>query len=289
MPPNAPPMPNMPAANLPGAVPPQAPPQQMPPQPIPPQQMPPGSAMQLNPAYAHTGMATASLVLGIVSLPASILNLLTLPIPVTAIVLGIISLNRKKSFALAGIVLGVIGLILSGVVLAVGLHIEHQKNANKLTPAASGGFSVDANCYSFALPSHFSQRDISKNSDCVTEIIKSDGSDDMAVESSSTAARVADKDMDAYLKSVMDEMRKKVGSNMNITSTKYIDLDGVRAYEAIGTETEANYKYGGMLVALSPRDYTSTSGTTLRGFVIAFDSSTSQTRLDEIVNSWHWK
>lgn len=248
----------------------------------------PGQPMQLNPAYSHTGMATASLILGIISLPASILNILTLPIPITAIVLGFISLKRKKSFALAGIILGVIGIILSAVVLAVGVHVL-KKNA-VTTNSATGATSVNSNCYSFSLPSTLSKQDISKNADCVTLVIKSDNTEDLVVNSTSLKSAVSDADRDKYLKSIIESGMSDLNpSKYSITNSGYIDIDGARAYRVKGTENQGNYKYLSVLAVLSPKSYMSANGSKLQAFIIASDSATDANQLDGVVNSWHWK
>jgi len=252
----------------------------------------PQGPMQLNPAYGHTGLATASLILGIVSLPASILNILTLPIPIVAIVLGIISLKRKKSFAVAGIVLGVIGIILSAIVLVVGLKIEQNKKASQSASSLTNGVSgsnLNSTCYSFSLPEGFTNSDVQKNSDCVTVLLKADSTDDLEVNTFGLASPVSDAERDAYLKNLVSEFQTQVGGNIQITSTKFMTLDGVRAYEATGTENQGNYKYIGFIAVLAPKDYISVTGAKLRAFVVAYDSASSQDRLDKLAQSWHWQ
>ncbi len=248
--------------------------------------------MQLNPAYGNDKLATASLVLGIVSLPASILNVLTLPIPITAIVLGAISLKRKKSFAVAGIVLGVIGIILSAVVLVVGLRIEHDKKASQAGSTLSHGVSgsnLNSTCYSFSLPNVFTTADVKKNLDCVTVVLKADSTDDLLVNSSELASPVAVSDRDAYLKNLIAEFQTQIGSSIQVTSTKFTTLDGVRAYQVTGSENHGNYRYFGITAVLAPKDYFSVTGAKLRAFIVVYDSSTSQNRLDELAGSWHWQ
>lgn len=257
-----------------------------------PQQAPaPAPNMQLNPAYTNHKLATASLILGIVSLPASILNLLTLPIPIIAIVLGIVGLKQKKNFAVAGIILGVIGIILSSVVIVVGLNVEHHKKAlQAVSPLSHGvsGSDLSSTCFSFTLPEVFTKDDVQKNSDCITTLVTANSTDDLLVNSSSLASPVADSDKDAYLKNISAELLSQIGSKVEVSSTKFVTLDGVRAYQVTGTETYGNYKYFGILAALAPKDYISVTGVKLRAFAIAYDSSTSQDRLDKLAQSWHW-
>jgi len=263
------------------------------PQPIAPAPMSagPAPAMQLNPAYGHDKLAIASLILGIVSLPASILTLFTLPIPVTAIVLGMVSLKRKKSFAVAGIVLGIVGIILSVVLLVVGMKVEQNKKNQSGSSTSKGVTATDikSNCYSFSLPDGFSKTDVNKNEDCVTIMIKSNQQDDLVVNSSDLASPVADADRDAYLKSLVSEFQVQVGSAFHATDSKYVEIDGVRAYQVTGTENHGAYKYAGFLAVLSPKDYISVTGVKLRAFIVAYDSATSQDRLDKLAQSWHWQ
>jgi len=281
MPPNPQPMPATPQGMP-------AQPMGPPPQPMspPPQPQMPGQPMQLNPVYGHTGMATASLVLGIISLPASILNILTLPIPITAIVLGFVSLKRKRGFAIAGIVLGFIGIILSAIVLAVGMHV-----INKQKTASVSGANVDSNCFSLSMPGNLGSSDVTKNSDCTIVAINKLSTEDLAIGSVQQTTTVQGKDVDTYLKSIMDEGLKSsaISSKGTVTSSQYTSIDGVRAYEVLGTETQGNYKYFGLLVTMAPKDYLSVSGAKLRTFVIASDSSTNKTAIEDVASSWHWK
>jgi len=86
-------------------------------------------AIQQNPYAAgggdkSSGRATASLVLGIVGLIAWFLPIFGVPVTVTGLVLGILSLKGpKRAFAIAGIVLCVIGLLASMVNGALGAYL----------------------------------------------------------------------------------------------------------------------------------------------------------------------
>lgn len=250
--------------------------------------------MQLNPAYGHDKLAVASLVLGIVSLPASILTIFTLPIPVTGIVLGIISLKRNKGLAIAGIILSIIGIALSVGILVMGVRSTSQKQASRngsivTTKSGSGSTKVTSNCYSFNLPTQFVATDIIKNEDCLTSIVKEDSTEDIVINSTSVRSQVSAADTDVYLKGVAAATERLIGDKVTITSREFITIDGVRAYKGVGGESSGNYKYGGYLVALAPRDYTSDSGSKLKAFIIAYDSATSQDRLTELAQAWHWQ
>ncbi len=251
--------------------------------------------MQLNPAYGHDKLAVASLVLGIVSLPASILTIFTLPIPITGIVLGIISLKRNKGMAIAGMILSTIGIILSVAIIVFSMRAASNKNAttsknntSSTTETQDEASIVSSNCYKFSLPKPFTQADVIKNTDCITEVITEANDDDIVV-NSSTSRDVPANELDSYLKNVAATAERKMGSKIKFNTHSFITLDGVRAYQATATENSGPYKYAGYIIALSPKDYTSVNGSKLRAFIIAYDSATSKDRLDELVKSWHWQ
>jgi hypothetical protein len=71
-----------------------------------------------------SGQATASLVLGIVSLIAWLLPIVGLPVAITGLVLGILSASGvKRGMAITGIVLSSIGLVLGVINFAVGAYL----------------------------------------------------------------------------------------------------------------------------------------------------------------------
>lgn len=233
------------------------------------------------------------MVLGIVSLPASILTLFTLPIPVTAIVLGIISIKRKKGFALAGIILGAIGLILSIVLLVVAVNVKSKQDAKinsaSRSSAQSSGDQVASSCYSFNLPSGLTKKDIRKNNDCLTMVVNTSSTEDFAVASSPVSANITDANRDALLEKLVEEVGRSAGDAVKVTNTKYITIDGQRAYLATGTESQGNYKYISFLAVLSPKEYLSVSGVKLRAFVLASDSATSKDVVESVAKSWRWQ
>jgi hypothetical protein len=259
--------------------------------------------MRLNPAYGHEQLAIASMILGIVSLPASILSLFSLPIPITGIVLGIVGLKNKRSFAVAGIALSVIGIILSIVVLVVGLNVEKHKQSQSSRlvshPQQTNsdqvkGSVLSSSCYELTLPEVFSKDDISKNADCTSLVVKSDNSEDFAVDSEALPSSINDSNRDDFLKAVADETEKQLlGSQgtyqAQVKTKKFITLDGTRAYQMSGTENKGLYKYFGLIISVAPKEYMSTSGTKLKAFVIGIDSATSQDSIDKVATSWHWK
>ncbi|HVV30279.1 MAG TPA: DUF4190 domain-containing protein [Mycobacteriales bacterium] len=91
---------------------------------------PPGSNGQPGPSYGpptpqKNGLGTAAMVLGIVSIPAAVIYI-GLICGILAIVFGIIGLRRvgrgiasNRSQAISGLVLGAIGVILSGILIGV--------------------------------------------------------------------------------------------------------------------------------------------------------------------------
>ncbi|MGZ6005126.1 MAG: hypothetical protein ACXWLH_03160 [Candidatus Saccharimonadales bacterium] len=247
--------------------------------------------MRLNPVYTHTGLATASLILGIVSLPASILSVLTLPIPFTAILLGVIGLKHKKNFAISGIILGIIGLILSAVVLAVGTHIENSKKTGggSSNSQSASGNQVNSSCYKFNLPDGLSAKDIQSNSECKTIALNSSSTEDFEVQSSAVSATLTDANQDEVLKHIIEQVELAAGDKIKVTQTKFTTIDGQRAYEATGTENYLNYKFVSFLAVIAPQDYISKTGEKIRGFVLASDSATSQNGVDLVAQTWHWQ
>jgi Zn-finger nucleic acid-binding protein len=72
---------------------------------------------------AGTGMATASLVLGILSLPlAFCCGLLSLPISVLGIIFGVLGMKTEgRGMAMTGLVLSGLGIVMSIIMMVVGL------------------------------------------------------------------------------------------------------------------------------------------------------------------------
>jgi hypothetical protein len=72
----------------------------------------------------RTGRATASLVLGLFGLIASVIPLIGFPITITGLVLGFQGRHSsRKGIATAGIVLTIIGLVLTVINSAVGAYL----------------------------------------------------------------------------------------------------------------------------------------------------------------------
>lgn len=100
----------------------------------------PGGAIASGPTRA----ATASLVLGIVSL---VLNLLLVP-TILAIVFGAVALSRRtagRTRAIVGIVLGVLGIIGVGVQIAIAipvyLGVQHAAIASSMEASITNGLA----------------------------------------------------------------------------------------------------------------------------------------------------
>ena len=315
MPPNA--APNVTPNITPGVVPPPSPPTvtpqssgptispQLPPQPtggpvvspqFPPQPSTnPMQPMQLNPAYTGNGMPIASLILGIVSLPASILSIFTIAIPIVGIVLGAIGIKKNKGLALAGIILSSIGLIISIGILALGIHTV--LNDNKAASSSSSGSvvttgnSVSTACYTFDLPAPFSNADQKKNQDCVTEFLNTGGVGDLVVNAVPVSQTVSSTQEAAFARAQVNQMESSLGSEFTEILNKTIVVGGQTAYEAVGTEqnTGTAYKYGDFMAVLAPKAYSSTSGSQLQLFIFATDSLTQVSWLDHVAGTWQWK
>ena len=72
----------------------------------------------------HNGKATASLVLGIISLIAWILPLAGYPVSIIGLVMGVYGRkSEKKTLATVGLVLSIIGLVFCVVNSAIGAYM----------------------------------------------------------------------------------------------------------------------------------------------------------------------
>jgi len=82
------------------------------------------SDMDENPTVKVGGKATTSLVLGIIGLIAWVIPLFGLPIAVTGLIFGIKSLDStKRTRAIAGVTLCIIGLVLTIVNASIGAYL----------------------------------------------------------------------------------------------------------------------------------------------------------------------
>ncbi|PPG67738.1 hypothetical protein C5C31_08720 [Rathayibacter rathayi] len=78
----------------------------------------------LPPAPARSGLALTALILGIAAVPLAFLPLLGAPAGLTAMVMGIVCLVKRrppKGFAVSGVILGALGFVLAIVVLGVAV------------------------------------------------------------------------------------------------------------------------------------------------------------------------
>ena len=85
------------------------------------------------------GMATAALVLGILALITSITVIGGVLLGLLAVILGVIALRRAnrglalgRGRAIAGIVLGLLGILVAGVLIAAGLSILNSEEGKNL-------------------------------------------------------------------------------------------------------------------------------------------------------------
>ena len=72
----------------------------------------------------NSGKATASLVLGIVSMLAWLLPIIGLPTSIVGLVLGIKSINSpSRGLAITGLTLSIIGLVLTIINASIGAYL----------------------------------------------------------------------------------------------------------------------------------------------------------------------
>ena len=72
----------------------------------------------------HNGKATASLVLGIISLVAWLIPLFGYPVSIVGLVMGFYGIkSEKKSFGTTGLILSIIGLVICVANSAIGAYM----------------------------------------------------------------------------------------------------------------------------------------------------------------------
>jgi len=107
-------------------------------------------------ARTGSGMAIAALVLGLLSLPATFTVIGGILLGLLAIIFGVIAVRRfnrgqggGKGMAIAGIVTGALGLVLSIILIAVGVSLLNSsagKNYQSCVKQANGDQSQVQQC-----------------------------------------------------------------------------------------------------------------------------------------------
>lgn len=105
------------------------------------------------PVQARNGLGVAALVLGILSLPAIFTIFLGIILGLLAVIFGLIGMGRAKrgeatnrGMAIAGVVTGAIGLVVSVVFIAVGVSFlfSHKTQINNLTQCIQNAHTTQA-------------------------------------------------------------------------------------------------------------------------------------------------
>ncbi len=188
-----------------------------------------------------------------------------------------------------------IGLLLSIAVIVFGLQRMNSTNSSSsnsnsnIAATKSNGVKISSNCYEFNLPTMFIQSDIKMNSDCITMVVKSDSTEDVFVNSTTVNGTITEANTLPTLKNIGSKLETSFGSQIVITKREVTTLNGVQAYKLTGTESKGNYKYAGILIALSPIEYDSASGKKLKAFIVGYDSSSNPNLFDDFIPTFKWQ
>lgn len=105
------------------------------------------------PVQARNGLGVAALVLGLLSLPAILTVFLGIILGLLGVIFGLIGMGRAKrgeatngGMALAGLITGAIGLVVSVVFIAVGVSFffSHKNQFNNLSQCVQNAHTTQA-------------------------------------------------------------------------------------------------------------------------------------------------
>ena len=270
-PPSAPATYQQPTSLSPNATIPQAPP----PQPVP---------MQLNPIYTNNNkLAIASIVLGVISIPAAILTIFTIAIPIVGIVLGALSIKKQRGLALTGLILSSIGLVLS-----IGIFVF------ALTKTSNAKVVTD--CYSAKLPKGILEDNLTINKEC--SIL---GKNTLETDSVATVGydfnqddKPSEVESDKYMDTAIEIMKGAIENEEvkgRVLSEDVIQLDGVKAKVLRFTQNsnKNKYRYGTVVYTVTPKKYSSGDKDGMWNFFAGCDSQNNQNCLENTIKSWKWK
>ncbi len=257
-------------------------------------QPPPPAPMQLNPVYTQNNkLAIASVILGIISIPASLLTLFTVAIPIIGVVLGILSIKKQRGLAIAGIILSSIGIALTIGLLVFGImHVKKNgtstsKSNSTSQASAAAGETIDTDCYSVNLPNGLEKSDIQENEGCKLKAVNKNSTEDFVVYKFEDEVKT-EAQANKYFESGIEGGKSGIESaGGHITSEKSVTLDGAKAYRISSSEAEGNYKYGETIYAL--RTEAISTGVKATFYAIACDSQSNKNCLDNVAESWKWK
>lgn len=253
------------------------------PQPAPTQSSQP-TPMQLNPIYTKNNkLAIASIILGVISIPAAILTIFTIAIPIVGIVLGALSIKKQRGLALAGLILSSIGLALS-----IGIFVF------ALTKTSNAKVVTD--CYSAKLPKGILEDNLRINEEC--SIL---GKNTLETDSIATVGYDFDQDdkpseveSDKYMDTAIEMMKGALENEKvkgKVLSEDVIQLDGVKAKMLKFTQNsnKNKYRYGTVVYTVTPKKYSSGDKDGMWNFFAGCDSQNNQNCLENTIKSWKWK
>ena len=234
---------------------------------------------------AYSNLAIASIVMGGLSIPASLLSILTAFIPILGIVFGAISLkSSKKGLAISGMILSIVGLILSVAVLIIGIS-EENKPKTTSTPAVSKtsiSNSVSTDCFITTLPEDFTTSVIS--SKCDIEAKAKNSREEVSIVAITPEQGYNTADFEAENTNALIKIVQSVDPTISIVKQSKTTFSNQPAYYAEITNS-ANQK-GAVYYIYTSSTYGEPK---YQLFLVTLDTLDGFDTLETIKNNWQWK
>lgn len=245
-----------------------------------------------NPNHLVDNLAIAALVLGAVAIPASLLSLLTIFIPVLGLVFGIIALkSNRHGLALAGVILSALGLLLSLALLSFGLWAKHnlgngaqnqfEPTPNQNAATIKGGKTLQTACYNFKLPTGLVAQVTTES--CKVQATTANHQADFVVSAHTPPYGFTVDQLPRTGDAIINEIISQNPGTL-IASKQTTDFAGKQAYRV--NVTEANKQKGFFLIVYTLKPYTAAQ---YQLFLIGMDTAGNDTPLKAIEQSWQWR